>query len=588
MKILIITSEIGANAGGLSFACYKFEHLLTNDLKYHVYYESSVDDKNQIAEGGYRPELFHHISNEYRIKYIISKYKNERIDYVVAFGGSFNGYFSSICAQSLNCRLLILLRGTDINLAKWDILEIDMMNRYVNRVDNIICLSEEMRKNFLMLFPHCKDKTCIIPNIIDNIAGDVNFPNFPQKIIIGTAAAHINEKKGIANLLCMIKQYTEICEMPIRFDIVGDVDEDLMNRYKTLINDFNINNSVRFVGYLSREDYHKYIQEWDFYIQGSVCEGFGNSVAEAIECGKGIILSPTGFIAEMLIDHYPLLIFKNLNPQKMAEQLLAIFNTDIKELSSQYKNAYYHISNITSHSSVVQKWKALFDLKKGVISYRTHGILCMFLHDIAGEYHDHITTPIHVFKEFVEKIYKAGYDLCSMQSYMEKTAEQRKRCVVLTFDDGYSSSVEIALPILKKYGFSATIFINTNFIGKSNSWNCKDTVLRRHIDITGIKKLYESGWEIGSHGHTHRNILKLTAKEIMYEFAESKHILESIVGCVRSYAFPYGDSSQYTREICGRYYDYIFSMTDGGTELAVDKQRIRRYTMDNIYNILEL
>ena len=61
---------------------------------------------------------------------------------------------------------------------------------------------------------------------------------------------------------------------------------------------------------LQQNDYHNITKTWVFYIQGSVCEGFGNSVSEAIQMGKGILLTPTGFLAECLRNDYQLIVFK--------------------------------------------------------------------------------------------------------------------------------------------------------------------------------------------------------------------------------------------------------------------------------------
>ena len=70
--------------------------------------------------------------------------------------------------------------------------------------------------------------------------------------------------------------------------------------------------------------------------------------------------------------------------------------------------------------------------------------------------------------------------------------------------------------------------------------------------------LRNDGWEIGSHGNTHRNLLSLTERELEDEFSLSKKVLEKIVGTVNTYAYPYGDSSPYTRKICQRFYNFAF------------------------------
>lgn len=55
-----------------------------------------------------------------------------------------------------------------------------------------------------------------------------------------------------------------------------------------------------------------------------------------------------------------------------------------------------------------------------------------------------------------------------------------------------------------------------------------------------LTELQEHGWEIGSHGVTHRSLLRLNDEEIIYELSESKRILEEKFGPIISYAYPYG------------------------------------------------
>ena len=47
----------------------------------------------------------------------------------------------------------------------------------------------------------------------------------------------------------------------------------------------------------------------------------------------------------------------------------------------------------------------------------------------------------------------------------------RKKQIILTFDDGYKDIILKVLPILKKYNFKAICFIVSNHIGKYNLWD---------------------------------------------------------------------------------------------------------------------
>ncbi len=92
------------------------------------------------------------------------------------------------------------------------------------------------------------------------------------------------------------------------------------------------------------------------------------------------------------------------------------------------------------------------------------------------------------------------------------------------------------MPIMNEYGFTATVFVCTEYIGKSNDWNFKDKTKRTHLSFNELMTLQHNGWEIGSHGVTHQSLLKLNDKEIDIELIESKKILENVFGPIMSYA----------------------------------------------------
>jgi len=77
------------------------------------------------------------------------------------------------------------------------------------------------------------------------------------------------------------------------------------------------------------------------------------------------------------------------------------------------------------------------------------------------------------------------------QALREKGNLSRRKRAVITFDDGYASNYHIAFPILKKYGFPATVFVATRFIETGDMfWYDKVSAAVRHwkertVDLTG-------------------------------------------------------------------------------------------------------
>ncbi len=96
----------------------------------------------------------------------------------------------------------------------------------------------------------------------------------------------------------------------------------------------------------------------------------------------------------------------------------------------------------------------------------------------------------------------------------------------ITFDDGYKSNYDYAYPILKKYGFVATVFVNVSAIGKKVGYSQMPEA--EHMSVTQLKQISDI-FKIGSHSVTHREMDKLTQEEIKIELIESRKILEDIL-----------------------------------------------------------
>ena len=582
MNILVITSEIGFDGGGMSLSCSRIINILSIDNSVKIVMSGQYPVVT--ANGGYSPENTHGIRCEYKLKQDCSDYQD--VDLIIGFGGKFNGYYSALLSERLGVPFVLCLRGTDVNIAKWSFEDNWYLKEACSRASKIVCLSNEMVCNVSSSCPNITDKCVIVPNEIETMDVDVRFVNLPHSVIIGTAASHLNEKKGIANLLYMVKEFKSMSNIPIQLQLVGVIDSDLKEEYSKIIESLNIRQNVEFIGYQPREVLYNTMARWDFYVQASVCEGHPNSITDSLRAGIGFISSNTGFIAEVLKEKYPMLFFDSWKPAIMADNLLKLIHTP--KLLEIYPKAYQELLSYCSETKISNEWKTLVNQPfTNQVPPGIENLLCVGLHDIQGDIHDSITTPTEVFENFVRFVKENGYGLCSMKDYLNKCKEERRRWIVCTFDDGYMNLADIALPILSKYSFNATVFVCSSLIGKDNSWNFKDSKLRKHLDQAGINRLIEAKWEIGSHGVTHRNLLKLTDVELEEELSRSKESIDCLVGNTISYAYPYGAYNPYIQSQVVKYYKYAFAVSQGGTSIVADSLQLKRYSITEIYQMIE-
>lgn len=117
-----------------------------------------------------------------------------------------------------------------------------------------------------------------------------------------------------------------------------------------------------------------------------------------------------------------------------------------------------------------------------------------------------------------------------------------QRPVVLTFDDGFQDFHTQALPLLTKFGFTATLYITTGFIGGTSRWLAEGGDGQRPmLNVAQIRDIAASNIEIGAHTHTHPMLDMLPQKQVVEEVERPKAILEDALGiAIESFAYPFG------------------------------------------------
>jgi peptidoglycan/xylan/chitin deacetylase (PgdA/CDA1 family) len=104
------------------------------------------------------------------------------------------------------------------------------------------------------------------------------------------------------------------------------------------------------------------------------------------------------------------------------------------------------------------------------------------------------------------------------------------KAVALTFDDGYADAFTDALPVLQRYGFTATFYIISGFVGHPG-----------YMSWEQIGALRDAGMEIGAHTVNHPDLIYEEPAVSEYEIVQSKTDLEQHLGIsVASFCYPTG------------------------------------------------
>lgn len=117
--------------------------------------------------------------------------------------------------------------------------------------------------------------------------------------------------------------------------------------------------------------------------------------------------------------------------------------------------------------------------------------------------------------------------------------------IAVTFDDGYLSFMENALPNLQKRTIPAILFIPVGYLGKLPGWITNKDHSYYHeklVSADQLKGLLNNQLKIGSHCVSHPRLTTLDPQQAEKELFESKSILEDLLGKeVTTLSFPYND-----------------------------------------------
>jgi len=118
------------------------------------------------------------------------------------------------------------------------------------------------------------------------------------------------------------------------------------------------------------------------------------------------------------------------------------------------------------------------------------------------------------FARQLDWIQAQGYRCMLLDEAMQQRGD---RALVISFDDGDLSNIEVALPLLLERGMKAEFYITTAFIGATGMVSADD-----------VRQLAAAGMGIGSHGCSHAFLEDLDTTALMSELDDSRCRLQAL------------------------------------------------------------
>jgi peptidoglycan/xylan/chitin deacetylase (PgdA/CDA1 family)/GT2 family glycosyltransferase len=173
-------------------------------------------------------------------------------------------------------------------------------------------------------------------------------------------------------------------------------------------------------------------------------------------------------------------------------------------------------------------------------------------HPLIGDY----SVSPHHFAQQMEALVEAGWTFVTtadLLAHLEGRA-LGDRSVLLTFDDGYVSFAEHAVPVLRRLGIPAVVFLVTALVGGENEWDTvRGATSLPLLDAGALRELQADGWEFGAHSRTHTHLASLSGQRLRQE-VEGPRIDFTAFGLDLPllFAYPFGEHALLVRRAARR------------------------------------
>jgi peptidoglycan/xylan/chitin deacetylase (PgdA/CDA1 family) len=153
--------------------------------------------------------------------------------------------------------------------------------------------------------------------------------------------------------------------------------------------------------------------------------------------------------------------------------------------------------------------------------------------------------PEATFSGYLAYLRQDGWQVIDLPGLLRGLAEPEslpERTALLTFDDGYRSVRDVALPWLLEFGYPAVLFVPSDFIGRCNAFDAGNEPEEAICSWDDLRELQRRSVSVQSHSASHRPFSQLAPAEQEEELVRSKAVLEAGLGKpVEVFSFPYGD-----------------------------------------------
>lgn len=179
--------------------------------------------------------------------------------------------------------------------------------------------------------------------------------------------------------------------------------------------------------------------------------------------------------------------------------------------------------------------------------------LILAYHSVSRHRTDGLAAHATRFEQHIAWLHARQYRALTLGQYAQGHFKKGERIVIITFDDGYADNYEVAWPVLRRYGMTATIFLVSDYVNTTRIFPWDEKKVRapeqaRHYHTLTWQQVHEmqdAGFEFGSHTCTHPELATITPEACREEVHRSRTDLRNKLGReVLSFCYPRGSLNE--------------------------------------------
>ena len=187
------------------------------------------------------------------------------------------------------------------------------------------------------------------------------------------------------------------------------------------------------------------------------------------------------------------------------------------------------------------------------LTYAADSAVILMYHHVDWDTPQSTSVTPDRFAAHLDYLAQEGFRVRPLLEVLESVrtgSELAEKTVVLTFDDGYVSVLENALPLLRDRNWPFTVFVSTDFVDKD---------YHAYLSWEQLRLLADNGGTIGNHSRMHSHLVRREDNEsvqawqqrVRDEIIDAGERIDSELGdaAIPVFAYPYGEYDTSVKEI---------------------------------------